>query len=240
MSGRDRSFPRPGRLRTWLAGLLVVALLLVLAFWPVTTRRGVDYQQSSETIRLLEKGIDFLSRDLQTKRLVRRITGGSNPDDRVLLDLFEWVGAHVQPIPHGLPVVDDHIHHIIIRGYGTDDQRTEVFTMLANYAGMRAGMVISSGIFAIVEMDRRRYVFDVPRGIAFQTPDGRLADAEEIERDRGLLHTSATRAGLDPAPYAEAVLAALRERPNFERMNAQRPIRRLRLETTRFVFRRDR
>ena len=60
------------------------------------------------------------------------------------MEIFIWTCENIRKQPDGLPVIDDHVWHIIIRGYGEPDQSSDVFTTLCNYAGIRAFYALAS------------------------------------------------------------------------------------------------
>lgn len=49
-----------------------------------------------------------------------------------------WTRQHIHPTSSGLPDMDDHILHMIIRGYGKQDQTVDALTTLATYTGLPA------------------------------------------------------------------------------------------------------
>src|SRR6185295_644255 len=89
--------------RYWLALLLGISIIGVVALWPVETLQGVNYKVSSRTIRMYEKVADFVSRDLQTRRLVEDIVIGLPPGEPQALAILRWVDVHVRPTPDGFP-----------------------------------------------------------------------------------------------------------------------------------------
>jgi len=101
----------------------------------VTTRSDINYQVSTRRLTLFEKTVDFVSRDLQGRRMAREIAGDAADPETRLVEIFAWTVTHVQPTPQGFPIVDDHVLHTIIRGYGTPDQQAEVLALLANSSG---------------------------------------------------------------------------------------------------------
>ncbi len=186
-----------------LAGL---AALVGLAHWPVTTRVGINYQVSRKRMPLYEKAIDFASRDLQTRRLVREVTAGSSSQEDRLVKILAWITEHMHPMPEGFDVVDDHPFHILIRSYGAEDQRTEAFALLAGYAGMPTEVFRARPTgapheltLAVVQCGKRRVILDVVNRVIFRRPDGQLADLPEILEDpRGM-------ARLAPVPTVDGV-----------------------------------
>ena len=181
-----------GRLILLVLGLLVVGVLSV----PVRTRQGVDFSVSVRSIPLYVKVLGFIDRHVQHELLAREITRGVSTDEARALKVFEWTREHIQPTPPGLPVVDDHILHIIIRGYGEDDQMADVFTTLATYAGVPAfwqTVKLPDGrlVVSFAKVERRWTMFDVAHGLIFRDAQGRLASLEQLVAQPELIATAA-------------------------------------------------
>ena len=207
----------------WIAGgVLVATAAVMVARWPVTTRFGVDYEWSSREIHLYEKAVDFISRDLQARRLVSDITDGLNGDQERIIAIFRWIGERVRSTPNGFPVVDDHVLNIIIRGYGADDQRTEAFALLASYAGLSATATTMAPALVVLEATggyERAAVAAIaatqlpvvvvnPRQVRdFARATGQLAKTDRIDAD--ILALFAERVRPTPRPLPDAVSAAL-------------------------------
>jgi hypothetical protein len=175
-------------------------LLLGLLAWPATTRQGVNYKVTEKRIPVAVKGMGFLVRDHEYRRLAAEVTQGQNTDELKTNALFRWTREHIQPVPPGLPVVDDHISHIIIRGYGQEDQSADVFSTLVTYAGIPSFWKVfrsptEDGSFALsfVKIQGRWTLWDVPAGIVFRHPHGQLASVEEVAADPGLMRLAAAR-----------------------------------------------
>ena len=118
--------------------IVIVLLLVSLVFLlnvQVTTRQGINYKVTSIKIPLYLKLLDFFDRHYNYISLVSRITHGCINKETKILALFNWCYANIKDQPETLPVVDDHVWHIIIRGYGAGEQSSDVFTTLCNYAG---------------------------------------------------------------------------------------------------------
>ena len=124
-----------------------------------------------------------------------------------MLAIFDWTRESIRDQPGGLPVVDDHVSHIIIRGYGQVDQKADVFTTLTTYAGVPGTWGFSDPpspelILSFVWMDRHWKVFDVENGIVFRNRRGELASAEELARDPWVLESVARGRTYNGEPYA--------------------------------------
>lgn len=125
------------KLSVFFAGVI---LFLAILNYPVEYSYGEDYHVVRSRIPLYAKTAGFFYRDWKYADIARKITAGRNSDDEKLTALFQWVHVNISSeIPEGLKIVDDHPLNIIIRGYGTDDQLADIFTILCCYAGFEAG-----------------------------------------------------------------------------------------------------
>ena len=141
-------------------GFLAVALLLGLLMWPATTRQGVNCKVTEKRIPVAIKAMDFLVRDYEYRHLAAEITRGIPTEEAKAEALFQWTREHIRPIPPEWPLVDDHIGHIIIRGYGAEDQMADVFCTLATYAGIPSFWKV---LHAPDAQDDRHYVISFVR-----------------------------------------------------------------------------
>lgn len=170
--------------------LLIIAIFVLLGFFlnmDVTTRQGIDHKIYTIHIPLYFKIIDFFDRHYSYKLLVGRIAGSKEPENDKALKILEWVNKNIHPVPAGMPVIDDHVWHIIIRRYGNDEQSQDVFTTLCNYAGMEAFFFRlrkndASRLLTVsfVKVGGNWSIFDSAKGVYFKTSDGRLATIHDI------------------------------------------------------------
>ncbi|MDP3722454.1 MAG: hypothetical protein Q8R91_03030 [Candidatus Omnitrophota bacterium] len=226
-----------------MLGLMVA--LVAISHWPVTTRFGINYQWSSQQLPLYEKAVHFLSRDLQTRRMVHDIVAGISDDEEKLVRIFSWVTTHIRSVPEGFPIVDDHPLHILIRGYGPGDQRTEAFVLLAGYAGFQAGLAKLTPlgrsdhflIVALVDMGPRTFVFDVANRTLFKNRTGGLADTQQLLAHPEWIGAAAPGRIVQGLPY-EQYFSGLQRRPSrFSRTDDQQPWPRLSREAARLLRR---
>jgi hypothetical protein len=188
---------------------LTTALGLV-ANVQVTTKQGVNFEVTTHRLPLYLKTFEFLDRNAQYRQLANEITrGAASAQDRVVA-VFDWTQRRIQPAPESWPVVDDHILNIIIRGYGTNDQRADVFATLATYAGVpafwrrvNAPGTVDGIILTFAQVDDRWIVIDVANRFLFRTADGRLATADDLAADRVRLPAEAQSLMIRSTPYVQ-------------------------------------
>ena len=186
-------------------------------------------------IPLYEKAANFISRDLQARRLAAEVTAGAADDRARLEKIFTWVGRNVRPVPDGFPIVDDHVWHIIVRGYGAPDQITEVFALLASYSccpATQAELKVGSKaiVVAVVELDGAPRVFDVVRQVSFRNGANDFASIDDLARNPAIVVAAGGDRRPQQEPYARYFAEVGRLRPGFGRMASQRPWQRLKAE----------
>ena len=176
------------KLKYWLLGciaaLIAAAVLLNLE---VTTLQGVNYKVHAVKLPLYLKLLDFLDRSYNYEVLVKKITSGAASGEDKAIMLLEWTCGNIRDNPKELPVIDDHVWHIIVRGYGVDDQFQDVFTTLCNYANMDSFCCdVYSRVWkgrkslSFVKIGRNWTVFDAYNGVYFINKKGRIAGIPDL------------------------------------------------------------
>ncbi len=204
------------RLRRVAIVLATVAASVAIANLPTTTQQGVNFVVSSHSLPLYAKALDFLDRDSNYKRMTAQVMSGATTDEAKMRSAFDWTIANIRATPPGFPIVDDHTWHIIVRGYGQDDQQASVFTTLLAYAGVRAYWIFIGPrpelTLSLVQIGGRWRAADVTNRVIFRAADGGLATAEDLSAD----HAIAARQG--PPSYRGLPYARY-----FERFKAPDP-----------------
>ena len=154
---------------------------------PASSRKAVNYQVQEFRLPLGVKISEFLIRDYWYRRLSGEIAQGRRDPQARLEAFLSWTRERIRPIPPGWPVVDDHILHTIIRGYGEEEQTADVFTTLASYAGIPSfwGVVQREqgrSVLSFCRLSGRWTVWDAARGGPFLNPDGSFVSVTELSR----------------------------------------------------------
>jgi hypothetical protein len=177
--------------KKFASGVLVIILILIFAALvlniEVTYRKGVNYKVYTKSIPLYYKVAYFFARDLQYRELTRDILKGERDKKKIVRTLFDWTVRNIKvPTPGGLPVVDDHVINIVIRGYGEPDQRSDVFATLCSYAGVPSFMKIikrkdgAKLAVCYVRLGNRYYVFDPANKNYFTDRNGAWVDVATL------------------------------------------------------------
>jgi hypothetical protein len=172
-----------------LLGLAFLIAAIFLLNMEVTYRQGVDYKVGLVRIPLYLKITDFFDRSFNYQALVNRIVNRGDSESMRAVKILTWVDANIKPVPGGFPVIDDHVWNIIVRGYGTADQQSDVFATLCNYAGIEAffSNLPAQGnperliTLSFLKIDNEWRVFDPACGAYFRNRNGQLAFISELK-----------------------------------------------------------
>lgn len=142
----------------------------------------------------------------------------------------------------GYPVIDDHVWHIIVRGYGEDDQSSDVFTTLCNYAGMDAfyNWVYAQNnesriVLSFVRLNGKWCVFDPYNGAYFKSKSGGIATIDEIKIGEWAI-ANIGQQQKNKSGYEEFAdnLSGIKE-ISLNRASIQSPLKRLIFELKRYI-----
>ena len=179
-----------------IKGLCFAAIIsiVLLSFKETSITQAINGRSRIVRMPVYVKAIEFVARHYEYERLTKEITAGSASEKEKALAIFRWTHDKIRHVPEGMPIVDDHVLNIIIRGYGSCDQSQDVFTTLAAYAGMDAfwaKVYDPSGKIwypvSFVKISGRWSPFDTYFGKYFLNSDKEIASVEDISRDKSIV-----------------------------------------------------
>lgn len=201
----------------------------------VSYYQGINYKITRVRIPLYLKIIDFFSRHYHYRELIKEIIGTSKGKEEKIFNLFEWTHKNIRNQPEGFPVIDDHVWHIIIRGYGVDDQFQDIFTTLCNYAGLEAFFLwVDSNEgkrripLSLVKIKEGWAVFDPYNGVYFKDSKYNFADIQTIKSGDYLLEAITQPIKVDYSSYIHNLPTV--KNIGLTRANTQSPLNRLLFE----------
>lgn len=207
-----------------------------------TTRQGVNFEVSIIKIPIYLKVLDFFDRNYNYRNIVSKIIKKSDTPEERVMKLFSWTYNNIKRVPEGYPVVDDHVWHIIVRGYGTDDQHQDVFTTLCNYAGIDAFFdfiyskdKIYMRPLSFVKLNNSWRIFDSYSSLYFRNNIGEIASLEDIKGGDWQVFNAAglVKQNSDYAQYFENLPFV--KNIGLKRANIQSPLRRLIFEVQKYL-----
>jgi hypothetical protein len=214
--------------------LLVIGSVLNIS---VTTKQGINYNVSEIKLPLYLKVLNFFYRHFNYKWLVNRITKDLETKEDKVFRLFQWTHETIHFRPKNLPIMDDHVWNVYVRGYGVSDNFHDLFTTLCHYIGVDAvylkitnkdsGKILD---LSVVQLKKGWVIFDPYKGVYFLNKSGGLSTVEEIKNQNWKL----AKLGLEEVPdsYYKSHLNALPdvEKIALGRASIQSPINRLKWE----------
>ncbi len=220
-------------LLTLIALLLLAALLNI----EVTTKQAKDLKVSRLELPLYLKVVNFYSRHFNYKWLVKRITGHLKTKEEKIFRIFQWTHRTIVPQPDELPIMDDHVWNVFIRGYGVSDNFNDLFSTLCNYVGTDAFFLKFFNTehnqflnLSFVKTFRGWVVFDPYNGVYFKNSMGQWATIPEIKKqDWTTVHTGKISL---PDSYYKPYLKKIPDitKIGLGRASTQSPINRLRYQ----------
>lgn len=223
------------------SSVMVISIISILNI-EVTIQQGVNYKLHAVKEPLYLKLLDFFDRHYNYKTLTARIISGTETEQNRIEKILEWTYMNLKRVPEGMPVIDDHVWHIIVRGYGTDDQYSDVFTTLCNYARVDSFFAFVYNQdqtkripLSFVKLKRGWCVFDPYYGVYFKNAQDEFASIEEVrsQKVRLIKIENSEQNKLDYAPFI-INLPTLKE-IGLQRANIQSPLRRLIFEMKKWI-----
>jgi hypothetical protein len=155
----------------------------------VTTRQGINYHVSEIEIPLYLKMLNFYDRHFNYKWLVERVTENLEKKEEKVFRLFEWTYNTIHPQPESLPIMDDHVWSVYVRGYGVEDNFHDLFTTLCNYIDVDSffhkieSEDLKKTIYlSLVKLEKGWVVFDPYNGAYFVNKRGGWATVDDIQK----------------------------------------------------------
>jgi hypothetical protein len=121
--------------------LFLFVLILFLTFFFITSKEttrsiGINYKVTEYQIPIYLKIFDFYNRHYNYKYLVKNINKNTNNEKEVILNTTKWIKNNIKKIPKGVDVVDNHALTIFERRLGTDDQFSDLLSVLLVYSNI--------------------------------------------------------------------------------------------------------
>jgi hypothetical protein len=166
--------------------LSVLVMGIILSNVTVSIRVGEDGRYTIIKMPLYVKWTQFLARHYEYARIAKEATAGCKTDEEKALALLAWTRHNLKDTPAGMPIRDDHILNIIIRGCGVPEQFQDVFTTLSSYSGMPAYWAKPYDLehktryaVSFVKIGGKWRIFDAYRGAYFKNDKGVMASVED-------------------------------------------------------------
>ncbi|MBT5631574.1 MAG: hypothetical protein HOJ13_02480 [Nitrospina sp.] len=186
--------------------ILILSFLLLLTLTvgavlniKLITKQGVNYHVSEIEIPLYLKVLNFYDRHFNYKWLVERLTKNQETKEEKVFRLFQWTHETIQRQPESLPIMDDHVWNVYVRGYGVEDNFHDLFATLCNYIEVDGAFIrlnsknskIQLGM-SVIKLEKGWVLFDPYRGGYFLNKLGTWATIEDINQNNWKLEKLGT------------------------------------------------
>jgi len=128
-----------------------------------------------------------MDRHFNYQHLVKTITAHDQTEEEKVRSILSWTHSHILQAPQELPIVDDHVWSIIVRGYGSSDQAQDVFATLCNYAGIHACFrcltdeeTKQKRCFSMIQLKDGWTFVDASRGLIYLNARGTFAGIDDL------------------------------------------------------------
>ena len=91
---------------------------------------GVNYVVEEKKLSNYKKIVQFYERHREYKKLVNKINGKSKNNQQNVINLSSWILKNIKKITEKDDIIDNHPWTIIERGMGTDDQFSDLLSVL--------------------------------------------------------------------------------------------------------------
>ena len=170
--------------KVFLLAILAAVIFIVLSK-DTTQYSSVNYRVIEYKIPLYLKLFNFYGRHLNYSFIVNGITQNSKNDIEKVLDISKWMQNNIRKIPKGVDVVDSHPLTIIDRRLGTEDQFSDLLSVLLVYAGVDAFMWVHRDNYkaavTIFKVNGNWSVIDPYHGIIFLNNNNKHASITELK-----------------------------------------------------------
>lgn len=174
--------------------LILILAVVLIANFPAYIRSGVGGNYTRIRMPLYAKWTQFLARHYEYERMTKEIVAGCRTEEDKALAILKWTRANLKDMPEGMPVHDDHILYIIIRGYAVPEQFQDVFTTLCVYSGIPAFYKTmydkshkTKHVLSFVMLDGKWRVFDAYYGNYLKNAKGDIASIDDIVADPSIV-----------------------------------------------------
>jgi len=116
--------------------LFLLIIIIILANQKTTRYMGINYKVYEYQIPIYLKILDFYDRHYNYKFLVNKINRKLDNDEDIVINISKWIKKNIKKIPKGVDIIDNHPLTIVERRLGTDDQFSDILSVLLVYSNI--------------------------------------------------------------------------------------------------------
>ena len=116
--------------------LIFFLTIFIIANKKTTRLIGINYQVTEYQIPVYLKILDFYTRHYNYKYLVNNINKNIDNEKDLILNITKWIINNISKIHKDVDVIDHHPLTIIERKFGTNDQFSDLLSVLLVYSNI--------------------------------------------------------------------------------------------------------
>jgi len=155
--------------------ILIILIFFLLFFFianiKTTTLIGINHKVTEFQIPIYLKIINFYHRHYNYKYLVKEINKNIDNEKDIILNATVWIKKNIKKIPKGVDIVDNHPLTIFKRRLGSDDQFSDLLSVLLVYSNIDSFFISklekNSHSFTFFKIDDYWSIIDPYYGIFF-------------------------------------------------------------------------
>ena len=172
--------------------LLLILIFLLTIFFIAnknTTRKiGINFKIFEYQIPIYLKILDFYDRHYNYKYLVKKINKNLVDEKDIILNTTKWIKDNIQKIPAALDIIDSHPITIIERRFGTDDQFSDLLSILLVYSNIDSFFIstFNSNWYPLTffKIDNYWSIIDPYYGVYFTNNERLFASIKDLKNEK--------------------------------------------------------
>ena len=115
---------------------IIILTILIIANIKTTRTIGINYKVEVYNIPIYLKVLDFYDRHYNYKNLVKIINKNIHNEEDIIINTTKWIKNNIRKISKDIDVVDYHPLTIVERRLGTQDQFSDLLSVLLIYSNI--------------------------------------------------------------------------------------------------------
>lgn len=176
------------KIKNKLAFLLILLIIIIGLNNKTSQFIGINYEVSEYEIPIYLKIYNFYGRHINYEYLISKIIKNNDNDKDKVIKLSKWVNSNIKKITKDIDVVDSHPLTIVERRLGTEDQFSDLLSVLLVYANIDSFMAISingksRNVLTFFNLNGNWALVDPYYGIIFLNLKREIASINEIKSE---------------------------------------------------------
>ncbi len=172
--------------------LIIIIIFIIIGLNRASTQQiGINFKVSVYEVPLYLKLYNFYGRHLNYGSLVSLITKNSQNNQEKVIHISKWMTENIQRLSEGMEIVDSHPLTIFERRLGTEDQFSDLLSVMLVYAGVKSFFLKTEngGALTYFKLNGNWSIIDPYYGIMFLNSEGEMASLNDLKESNWSLFT---------------------------------------------------